>query len=249
MTADDRAVGRFFDLEFWTGMGARASRIASLPVSDVLDGIDEGAARVLIVDRHQVVAQGIEMMLSAVEWIDVIGVATSGQEALELIRSENVDLVILDVNLGSDMDGVQVTERVKAMSPETRVLFLSVYTDPGTVADAIAAGADGYLSKEAERGAVVQAVEEIFEGKAVLDPNVAAGVFERIGRRDPQGLTERELEILQQLSYGKTAREIAAQIHISEETVKTNLKHIYRKLGVRDRTEAVADALRRGLIH
>jgi two-component system, NarL family, nitrate/nitrite response regulator NarL len=124
-----------------------------------------------------------------------------------------------------------------------------MFTDPGTVAEAVKAGADGYLSKGSSRDNVLQAIRDVAEGRSVLDPNVTEGIFGRIGGKDPHALSDRELTVLQELSHGKSTRAVAEHIHVSEETVKTYLKQIFRKLEVRDRTEAVAEAFRRGLVH
>ncbi|MDQ4025084.1 MAG: response regulator transcription factor, partial [Actinomycetota bacterium] len=159
------------------------------------------------------------------------------------------DVILMDVNLGKAMNGIEATKLVKEKSPDTRVLILTMFTDPGTVAEAVKAGADGYLSKGASKEVVVQAIKDVAAGKSVLDPNVTEGIFGRIGGRDPQALTDRELTVLQELTHGKSTREVAEHIHVSEETVKTYLKQIFRKLEVHDRTEAVAEAFRRGLVH
>jgi DNA-binding NarL/FixJ family response regulator len=124
-----------------------------------------------------------------------------------------------------------------------------MFTDPATVAEAVKAGADGYLSKSSSREVVVQAIRDVAEGRQVLDPNVTEGIFGRIGGRDPRALTDRELTVLQELAHGRSTREVAEHIFVSEETVKTYLKQIFRKLDVHDRTEAVAEAFRRGLVH
>jgi DNA-binding NarL/FixJ family response regulator len=155
----------------------------------------------------------------------------------------------MDVNLGKGMNGIEATRQIKEQDPDIKVLVLTMFTDPGTVAEAVKAGADGYLSKGSSREAVVQAIRDVSEGRAVLDPNVTEGIFGRISGKDPQGLSDRELSVLQQLSHGRTTREVAEHIHVSEETVKTYLKQIFRKLEVHDRTEAVAEAFRRGLVH
>lgn len=205
--------------------------------------------RVLIAEDHKLVSQGLEAMLSMTDDIELVGVANSGDKAVELVKVEQVDVVLMDVNLGQSMNGIEATRRVKEVSPNTKVLILSMFTDPGTVSEAVKAGADGYLSKGASRESVIQAIEDAAEGRSVLDPNVTEGIFGRIGGRDPQALTDRELTVLQQLTHGKSTREVAEHIHVSEETVKTYLKQIFRKLDVRDRTEAVAEAFRRGLVH
>jgi DNA-binding NarL/FixJ family response regulator len=188
-------------------------------------------------------------MLSMSDGIDLVGVVGSGAAAVERAQAEDVDVVLMDVNLGPAMSGIDATRRIKAAKPGVKVLVLTMFTDPGTVAEAVKAGADGYLSKGSTREAVVQAILDVGEGRAVLDPNVTEGIFGRISGKDRQALSDRELMVLRELSHGKSTREVAEFIHVSEETVKTYLKQIFRKLGVHDRTEAVAEAFRRGLVH
>jgi DNA-binding NarL/FixJ family response regulator len=147
------------------------------------------------------------------------------------------------------MSGIEATRLIKEESPDTKVLILTMFTDPGTVAEAVKAGADGYLSKGASGDALVQGIRDVADGRSVLDPNVTEGIFGRIGGKDIRALSDRELTVLQELTHGKSTREVAEHIHVSEETVKTYLKQIFKKLGVRDRTEAVAEAFRRGLVH
>jgi DNA-binding NarL/FixJ family response regulator len=205
--------------------------------------------RVLIAEDHKLVSQGLEVMLSMSDGIDLVGVVGSGAAAVERAQAEDVDVVLMDVNLGPAMSGIDATRRIKAAKPGVKVLVLTMFTDPGTVAEAVKAGADGYLSKGSTREAVVQAILDVGEGRAVLDPNVTEGIFGRISGKDRQALSDRELMVLRELSHGKSTREVAEFIHVSEETVKTYLKQIFRKLGVHDRTEAVAEAFRRGLVH
>jgi DNA-binding NarL/FixJ family response regulator len=205
--------------------------------------------KTLIAEDHTLVSQGLEVMLSMAEGIDLVGVVSNGEAAVERAEREQVDVILMDVNLGKTMNGIEATRLVKERAPSTRVLILTMFTDPGTVAEAVKAGADGYLSKGASKEVVVQAIKDVAEGKSVLDPNVTEGIFGRIGGRDPQALTDRELTVLQELTHGKSTREVAEHIHVSEETVKTYLKQIFRKLAVHDRTEAVAEAFRRGLVH
>jgi DNA-binding NarL/FixJ family response regulator len=205
--------------------------------------------KTLIAEDHTLVSQGLEVMLSMAEGIDLVGVVSNGEAAVERAEREHVDVILMDVNLGKAMNGIEATRQVKEKAPSTRVLILTMFTDPGTVAEAVKAGADGYLSKGASKEVVVQAIKDVAAGKSVLDPNVTEGIFGRIGGRDPQALTDRELTVLQELTHGKSTREVAEHIHVSEETVKTYLKQIFRKLAVHDRTEAVAEAFRRGLVH
>ncbi|MEA2477274.1 MAG: hypothetical protein QOC87_1473 [Actinomycetota bacterium] len=205
--------------------------------------------KALIAEDHTLVSQGLEVMLSLHDDIEVMKTVDTGEAAVETAGNNAVDVVLMDVKLGGKMSGLEATKRIKESSPETKILVLTMFTDPGTVAEAVKAGADGYLSKGSSSEAVLQAIRDVAEGRSVLDPNVTEGIFGRIGKRDPRALSDRELEVLQELSHGKSTREVAEHLHVSEETVKTYLKQIFRKLDVRDRTEAVAEAFRRGLVH
>jgi len=205
--------------------------------------------RVLITEDHKLVSQGLETMLSMTDDIELVGVVDSGPSALDAVKQNEIDVVLMDVNLGAPMSGIEATRLIKEENADTKVLILTMFTDPGTVAEAVKAGADGYLSKGASREAVAKAIHDVHAGRSVLDPNVTEGIFGRISGKDPHALTDRELTVLQELSHGRSTREVAERIHVSEETVKTYLKQIFRKLGVHDRTEAVAEAFRRGLVH
>jgi DNA-binding NarL/FixJ family response regulator len=206
--------------------------------------------RALICDDHVLVSEGLEMMLSMVEDFELAGVVRTGEEAVQKVQtSEHIDVVLMDVNLGQGINGIEATRQIKAIAPETRVLVLTMFTDPATVTEAVKAGADGYLSKGSDREAVERAIREVFEGRSVLDPSVTRGVFGRIGDKDPSALSERELDVLQEVAQGSSTKEVAERLFLSEETVKTHLKQIFKKLEVRDRTEAVAEAFRRGLVH
>ncbi|MBK5227410.1 MAG: response regulator transcription factor [Actinobacteria bacterium] len=205
--------------------------------------------KVLITEDHKLVSQGLEAMLTLSDEVELVGVVNTGEKAVERVGAGGVDVVLMDVNLGPAMNGIEATRQIKQGYPDTSVLVLTMFTDPGTVAEAVKAGADGYLSKGASRESVIQAIKDVSEGRAVLDPNVTEGIFGRISGKNAQALSDRELTVLQELSHGRSTREVAEHIHVSEETVKTYLKQIFRKLGVHDRTEAVAEAFRRGLIH
>lgn len=204
--------------------------------------------RVLIAEDHTLVSEGLEVMLSMADDVELAGTVSNGEAAIDATRVGEVDVVLMDVNLGQSMSGIEATRHIKEISPSTRVLILSMFTDPGTVSEGIKAGADGYLSKSASRELVIQAIRDVSQGRSVLDPNVTEGIFGRIGGKDPDALTDRELSCLQLLADGQSTKEIASDMHLSEETVKTYLKSIFKKLAVRDRTEAVAEAFRRGLV-
>ncbi|MQA99874.1 MAG: response regulator [Actinobacteria bacterium] len=204
--------------------------------------------RILVVEDHKLVSRGLEMMLSMVEGFESAGVVHSGEDAVEAVKHGVVDVVLMDVSLGEGIDGVEATRRIKEASPDTKILMLTMFTDPGTVTDAVKAGADGYLSKGASEAALTDAIRQILEGRAVLDPRVTQGVFGRLTDKDPTALTDRELDVLRQISQGQSTKEVAAHLYLSEETIKTHLKNIFRKLGVHDRAEAVAEAFRRGVV-
>lgn len=189
------------------------------------------------------------MMLSMVDDFETVAVVRTGDEAVECAKSDNIDVVLMDVNLGQGLNGIEATRQIKSEAPDTKVLMLTMFTDPATVTEAVKAGADGYVSKGAEGDAVERAIRDIMDGNSVLDPSVTRGVFGRLGDKDPSALSERELEVLQALAEGKSTKETAEKVFLSEETVKTYLKQIFRKLAVRDRTEAVAEGFRRGLVH
>lgn len=205
--------------------------------------------RALIVEDHTLVADGLSMMISMVEDFELLGVCPTGEDAVTRVGTEQVDIVLMDVSLGRGLSGIDATKQIKGASPDTKVLILTMFTDPATVTEAIKAGADGYLSKGASRESVERAMRDVVAGNQVLDPLVTRGVFGKLSDREPDSLSDRELEVLQEISRGKSTREVAESIFLSEETVKTYLKQIFRKLRVRDRTEAVAEAFRRGLVH
>ena len=195
------------------------------------------------------VSQGLEAMLSIGGEFELVQVVDNGALAVKVAGQESIDVVLMDVNLGEGINGIEATRLIKEQTPGTRIIILTMFTDPGTVAEAVRAGADGYLSKGSSRESMLRAIRDVAEGRSVLDPNVTDGIFGRIGGRDVHALSDREQSVLQELTYGQSTREIAESIHVSDETVKTYLKQIFRKLDVRDRTEAVAEAFRRGLVH
>lgn len=202
--------------------------------------------RVLIVDPHKLVAAALGDMVGRNDGIEVVGIVGTGDRAVEIVGREDIDIVVTEVTLGSAMNGIEATRRIKACMPRVRVLILTMFTDLIAVTEAVRAGADGYLTKHASSDRVVKAIQDVMEGQSVLDPSVTGGILRRVRGQD---VTECELLILQKLAEGRTTREIAGEMSVAEATIKFYLKQTFRKLGVRNRTEAVSEAFRRDLIH
>lgn len=204
--------------------------------------------RVLIAEDHTLLAQGVEWMLVTSGDIEVSGVAESAERAVALATTQQVDVVLMDVNFGTGMSGIEATRLIKAKAPRTKVIVLTMYKDASTISEAIKAGADGYMSKVSSREDLCRAVQEVVAGRSFLHPDLTKRVFTRIAGRDAGVLTETETSILQHLANGKTTKNLARDMSVSQETIKAHLRHVFRKLGVLDRTRAVAEGLRRGLI-
>lgn len=196
--------------------------------------------RLLLCDDHAVVRAGLRALLASAPDIDVIGEAGSGPEAVALAAHLNPDVVLMDLQLGGDMDGIEATRRITA-SPGPHVLVLTTYDTDADITRAIAAGATGYLLKAERPEELFAAIHAAAQGRTALSPPIADRVMNRM--RNPQpALTARELDILAQLAQGLGNREIARALHVSEATVKTHLGRIYDKLGVDNRAAAVSVA-------
>lgn len=204
--------------------------------------------RVLIVDDHPVVRDGLRGMLAAQPDLAVLGEAANGHQALAAVAREAPDVVLMDLRM-PELDGVEATRRLRDEHPEVGVLVLTTYDDDADILRAVEAGATGYLLKDAPREDLFAAVRAAARGETTLAPSVAAKLMRGLGR-EPEGeaLTAREREVLALVAKGSTNRAIARQLHLSEATVKTHLVHAYAKLGVDDRTAAVTTALQRGLL-
>lgn len=208
--------------------------------------------RILIVEDHTVLAQALGTMLSFEHAFEVLGAVASGEEAVAVCLEQHPDVVLMDYKL-KGLNGVEATREISRLAPCTRVLILSMFDSQDVVVAAVAAGAAGFLPKNVDREELVRAIRAVADGKGFLHPEVTMPFLERIGALAKKAdsrerLTEREQSVLQELALGKTTREIAGSLVVSEETVKTHLAHIYQKLGVNDRVQAVALALRQGLV-
>jgi DNA-binding NarL/FixJ family response regulator len=191
-------------------------------------------------------------MLGFDQAFKVVGTVPSGDEAIAACVELKPDVVLMDYKLRG-LNGIEATKEISERVPSTRLLVLSMYDNQETVVGAVAAGAAGFLPKNVDREELKRAIHAIAEGKGFLHPQVTMPFLERIGAMAKKAdsrerLAEREQVVLQELAHGKPTKEIAGTLVVSEETVKTHLAHIYQKLGVNDRVQAVALALRRGLV-
>ncbi len=203
------------------------------------------SVRVVIVDDHPVVRDGLRGIVEGDDELTVVGEAGDGEEAVRVVGRVEPDVVLMDLRMPGT-DGVMATARITASHPGVRVLVLTTYDGEADILRAVEAGASGYLLKDAPTQELRRAVRAAAAGQTVLAPAVAARLLRR---RPPQeALTPREIEVLQLVARGATNREVARALHLSEATVKSHLLHAFSKLGVDDRTAAVTTALERRLI-
>lgn len=206
--------------------------------------------RLALVDDHHVVRRGLRSFLEAFPDITVVGEASSGEELLERVDRWLPDVVIMDLLMPGGIDGIETTRQVRAMTPHTQVVVLTAHTDDARVIAALRAGAIGYVPKDAEPETLLSTVRAAARGQSLLGPAIAESVFQELmGRAQIRyDLTEREMEVLRLLAHGQTNREIAEELVVTVETVKTHVGNILAKLHLAHRTQAVIHALKEGLI-
>jgi two-component system nitrate/nitrite response regulator NarL len=212
----------------------------------------QGTQRVTVVvaDDHPLYREGVVRALLASGQIEIVAEAEDGRSALSKIQEHLPDVALLDYKL-PELDGVAVTHAIVREQLPTRVLIVSAFTDSGIVYKALETGAAGFISKEARREQIADAVLACARGENVVPPEVASGLVSEIRLRkqhDAPALTPREQEILHLIAAGKSLPQIAKDLFLGLTTVKTHVQHLYEKLGVSDRAAAVASAMRRGLI-
>ena len=204
---------------------------------------------VLIVDDHPVVRQGLRVLLDVHDGIEVAGEAADGEEALALAAALEPDVILLDLKLPG-LDGVAVLTELRSRGIGARVLVLTSANDPAQVSRAVQAGASGFLYKDVDPDALIRAIRAVNDGNLLLAPDAAAPLMAAHATQAaaPRGglgsLTVREREVLDQLARGRSNREIARELHVSEKTVKTHVSSVLAKLGVQDRTQAALYAVR-----
>ncbi|MDQ4039255.1 MAG: response regulator transcription factor [Actinomycetota bacterium] len=194
--------------------------------------------RVLVVDDHAIVRQGLERLFATADDIELVGMAADGQEAVALVAAHSPDVVLMDLSMPV-MDGVAATREIAAMAPQVQVVVLTSYGEESRILDALNAGASGYLLKHTDPDDLIDAVRAASHGDAPLDPRAGRVLIEQ-RRRSPQSgdLTPREVEVLRLVGQGLANKQIARRLGISERTVKAHLTSVFQSVGVTDRVQA-----------
>ncbi|HET6261536.1 MAG TPA: response regulator transcription factor [Chloroflexia bacterium] len=205
----------------------------------------------VIVDDHAIVRQGLRTYLELQPDIEVVGEASDGREALEVVRDTLPDIVLMDLVM-PNVDGVEATRTITLLSPSSRVIVLTSFSEDEKVFASIKAGAQGYLMKDVLPQELVRAIRTVHRGEAQLDPEIARKLMQEFTNPQPatpkHDLTERELEVLRLIAQGKSNKDISEDLVLSEKTVKTHVSNILQKLHLTDRTQAAVYALRQKIV-
>ena len=211
-----------------------------------------GPIKILIADDHPVVREGLISMISHEQGFQVIGEARNGLEALTKTEELKPDVVLMDLRM-PEMDGVEAIRQIAAIEPSVKFIILTTFSDDEDIFRGIEAGARAYLLKDAPREDLFKAIRAVYQGESLIQPVIASRLLDRFAElskqsQSPEILTERETEVLKLIAKGAANKEIASQLNISNSTVKTHIASIFQKLGTNDRTEAVTQAMKRGII-
>jgi DNA-binding NarL/FixJ family response regulator len=209
-------------------------------------------ARVVVADDHDLPRAGLRSLLSGERGLEVVGEASSGREALNLVRRVRPDLVIMDVRM-PELNGLAVTRAIKHEAPGTSVILLTMYDNADYLLEALQAGAAGYLLKGASKAEIMTAVRQVLAGDSLLRPDLVLQLLRRMAQPTATNavanqLTRRQHDVLRLIVLGQTNREIAATLHLTVSTVKTHVEQVIGKLGVSDRTQAAVRAIELGLV-
>ena len=213
------------------------------------------AVKILIVDDQPMIGEGLKQMLNFEKSFTVINFAKDGNECLDMIKhGEHPNVVLMDIKM-SGMNGFEATKNIKKEFPEVKVIILTNYDDPKYVEQSIHAGAHGFLLKDVERADLISAIQDVANDREIMGYKIVKKVFLSIKNKrmvsladEELSLTKRELEILECLAQGYSDKEIASSLYISEHTSRTHIRNIYHKMDVHSRSQAVAKAIRAGLI-
>ena len=209
--------------------------------------------RVVVADDQTAVRDGLVMLLGLMPGIAVLASAADGEEAIDLVTEHQPDVVLMDLRMPR-CDGIEATRRIKAEHPDVEIVVLTTHADDASILEALAAGARGFLTKDAGRVEIARALEAASAGQTVLDPAAHEALLAAAsGRRGPapqlpDGLTVREAEVLRLIAEGLSNRDIARTLFVSPATVKSHINHVFAKTGAKDRAQAVSYAYREGLV-
>ncbi len=213
--------------------------------------VSPASIRLLLADDHRMLREGLRRSLIE-SGFDVVAEARDGAEAVELAATVRPDVILMDVTM-PELDGVEATRQIKARQPDVRIVMLTMHADQDVLAEAIRAGANGYLVKDCSTDEIASAIEAVANGETALSPRLAASMLAEVRSGGPDAtesrvVTKREEEVLQLIADGCSTPEVAEQLYISQKTVKNHLASIYQKLDARDRTQAVLAAVRMGIV-
>lgn len=208
--------------------------------------------KILIADDHPVVREGLSAMLSKEQDVEVVGEAENGVEAVNKAKELQPDIIFMDLRM-PELDGVEAMRQIRAQNPDIKIIVLTTYDNDESIFKGIEAGAKAYLLKDAPREELLKAIRAVHRGESLIQPAVAGKVLDRFAElsrqaQAPEMLSERELDVLKLMAKGAANKQIAAELFISESTVKSHIASIFQKLDVNDRTEAVTQAIRKGII-
>jgi two-component system, NarL family, response regulator LiaR len=203
--------------------------------------------RLLLVDDHVVVRQGLRMLLSARDDIEIVGEAGDGPQAVEMVKALKPNVVLMDLILPI-FDGIEATRQIRALGQKTSVLMLTSIVQPHQIQEAIRAGAIGYVLKVTRAQDLIDAIYRAARGQRAIDPIAADALLDDMQQGSLSDLTPRELEVLREVALGRSNTQISERLHISEATVRSHIANLTSKLNLRDRTHATTFALKRGLV-
>ncbi|TAJ99978.1 MAG: response regulator transcription factor [Candidatus Manganitrophaceae bacterium] len=213
--------------------------------------------RILIADDHRVVREGLAAILKSRSDMDVVGEATNGIEVIEKAKALKPDVILMDISM-PQMNGVEATRSIRKLYPEIGIVVLTMHDDEATIFDLVRTGVHGYLLKDADSSEIIKAIQSIYKGESLIHPLIARkllGEFPLLGRsrakeapRQTYNLSAREVDVLRRVAKGKTNKEIAGELRLSEKTIKNHVRNIFHKMSVYDRTEAAMKGVSEGII-
>jgi two-component system NarL family response regulator len=213
--------------------------------------------RILIADDHRVVREGLVAILKSRSDMDVVGEAINGFEVIEKTKALKPDVILMDISM-PQMNGVEATRAVRKISPEIGIVVLTMHDDDATIFELVRTGVHGYLLKDADSSEIVKAIQSIYKGESIIHPSIARKILGEFSQLEPEqvkkaprqmyNLSGREVDVLRRVAKGKTNKEIASELHLSEKTIKNHVRNIFHKMGVYDRTEAAMKGVQEGII-